>query len=270
MATNRFWEKMQTGEILLGLGHMYPAAGIIEGMCGGWDFVWIDGQHGQMSYDTCLAAVHAAGAAGVETVLRVPGHEYGTIGPFHDLAPSALMIPMVNNAEDAKRIVGATQFHPLGKRSYGGRRAIDIHGREYVREWKTVIIAQIETLEAMERVEEIAQTDGIDMVFFGPDDAKVQMGLPMDTKVHEDPTMREAMTNTAQAARRAGKYAGTVAGTGDAVKAAIDQGYTCFVGGSDITFLRTAASAKLGELRAGAAGSEGAAAGGGSEGVYGN
>ena len=267
MATNNFWEKMQAGEICLGLGIMYPAAGIIEGMCAGWDFVWIDGQHGQLSYDSCLAAVHAAGAAGLDTVLRVPGHEYGIIGPLHDLAPSALMIPMVNSAEDAKRVVEATQFHPLGKRSYGGRRVIDCHGREYVRERKTVIIAQIETLEAMERVEEIVQTEGVDMVFFGPDDAKVQMGLAMDTKVHEHETMRAAMAETAQAARRAGKFAGTVAGTADAVRVAVDQGYSCLVGGSDIGFLRTSAEAKLAELRA--FGTVRPAAGG-SEGVYGN
>ena len=249
MATNRLCQRLRNGETCLGLGNMYPAAGIVEGMCRGWDFVWIDGQHGQMAYDACLGAVQAAAGLGLDTVLRVPGHEPGIVGPLLDLAPSALMAPMVNNAEDARRVVEATHFPPLGTRSYGGRRVIDLYGREYYLERETLVIAQIETLEAVDCAREIIGTDGIDMLFFGPDDAKVRMKIPIHTGIQEHETLREAMKRTADAALAAGKLCGTVAANAAALHTARALGYTCLVGGGDIMFLRTGSAAKLEELR---------------------
>src|SRR5690606_8595907 len=97
-----------------GLANMYPCAGIIEGMCGGWDFVWIDGQHGQMAYDATLHAVRAADAAGIQALVRVPGHEYGILGPVADMAPAAIMVPMIDTPEQAKTVTKALCFPPIG------------------------------------------------------------------------------------------------------------------------------------------------------------
>ena len=249
MKTNRLAQNLREGKTVLGLCHMYEAPGIVEGMCTGWDFVWIDGQHGQFTYDRVIHAQRAAEAVGVETLLRVPSHEAGRLGLFADMAPSAIMAPMVNTVAEARAIVQAVRFAPLGSRSYGGRRVIDLYGREYYLERETLVIAQIETLEAVDCAREIIGTDGIDMLFFGPDDAKVRMKIPIHTGIQEHETLREAMKRTADAALAAGKLCGTVAANAAALHTARALGYTCLVGGGDIMFLRTGSAAKLEELR---------------------
>ena len=246
---NALLEKLDADQVVFGLSNMYPAPGIIEGMCGGWDFVWIDAQHGEMSYDSCLHAMHAAAAVGIETVLRVPSHETGVACPLADLCPSALMVPMVDTPEDAAAVVKNLQFPPLGNRSYGGRRAVDIHGRQYYAEQRMMMIAQIETLEAVENAEAIIGRDGIDLLFFGPDDMKLRMGIDVNTAMTEHPRLREAMQQTANAARAAGKYCGTVAFDLPSVQLAFEMGYRLLVSGSDIAFLRLLSSQKIAELR---------------------
>jgi 4-hydroxy-2-oxoheptanedioate aldolase len=246
---NVLFDKIRRGEVVLGLSCMYPASGIIEGMSKGWDFVWIDTQHGQMSYQDALHAMQAATASGVGTIIRVPSHEYGFIGPMMDLAPSALMAPMVDNAEQAKTVVRAAHFPPRGNRSYGGRRVIDLDGRDYYKDRETMIIAQVETLDSVENASAIINTDGIDVLFFGPDDMKARMGIPINTAITENDQLKQAMKKTADAARKAGKWCGCVGVTGPALKMAVELGYQLMVGGADAAFIRTAASDKITELR---------------------
>lgn len=249
MRQNTLLEKIQGGQILIGLGMMYPAPGIIEGMCNGWDFVWVDAQHGQITYETVLHAMRTAQAVDIESVLRVPSIERGTLGVFADVMPSAIMAPMVNNAADAKNSVAGLRFPPLGQRSYGSRRTVDLHGREYLIEHKMMLIAQIETPEGVDQAEQIIGTEGVDMLFFGPDDMKVRMNIPINAPPTEHAKLRAAMERTAQIARAAGKSSGTIASSPKMAKMAIDMGYQLLVGGNDAGFLETASAHRLAELR---------------------
>ncbi|MAE66632.1 MAG: hypothetical protein CMJ18_20380 [Phycisphaeraceae bacterium] len=270
MRKNVLADRIDAGETVLGLGVMYGSAGVIEGMCRGWDWVWIDGQHGQIDCRTALDQVRAAEIVGVEAVVRVPGHESGILGPFADLCPSGIMVPMVNSAEAAQAAVKSLRFPPLGERSYGGRRVIDLDGRDYYRERRLVVMAQIETLEAVDRAEEIAAVEGVDVLFFGPDDMKVRMEVPINTPPLEHPRLRAAMQATAEAALKAGKAAGTVTPSPEGLKTAMQMGYRVLVGGGDIVFMRTRAAEQLEVLRAVVAGSDaGPASGGGTTGIYG-
>lgn len=246
---NQLAENLRAGRVVFGLGNMYPASGIIEGMCAGWDFVWIDAQHGLFSRDSVLAAMQAAGHVGVDVLLRVPGAEYGIVGTFADFAPAAIMIPMVDTPEQARAVVTATRFPPLGKRSFGGRRVIDLYGRDYYKEREMIVVAQIETKEAVENVDAICATKGIDMVFFGPDDMKVQMDIPVSESVLTSKPLRQAMQRTSEAARKAGKWVGSVA-VGDAqIKLATELGYQLLAVGADAAYLRMAAAQRLAELK---------------------
>src|SRR5690606_7448603 len=86
-------------------------------------------------------------------------------------------------------------------------------------------------------------------LFFGPDDMKVQMGLPINTAVNEHERLREAMRLTGEACARHGKIAGCVAATPDSLQMVHELGYRLVVGGGDIAFLRATAAEKLGQLR---------------------
>lgn len=245
-----FLPQLRDGKVLLGLVNMYPAPGLIEGMCRGWDFVWIDAQHGQHAYDSVQAAVRAADVVGVESIVRVPGHEYGILGPFADLAPSAIMVPMVNTVEQAADVVKALRFPPLGLRSFGGRRVIDLHGRDYYRDAELAIIAQIETQEAVKNVKAISETKGIDVLFFGPDDMKVSMGLPIQSSPADNEQLAQAMRETAEAARAGGKFSACVAPNESIARMGIEMGYQVLVVGGDIAMLRVSSAQKLGDMRA--------------------
>src|SRR5688500_881813 len=119
---NPMLEKLRDGRVLLGVCNAYPAAGIVELLGRGWDFMWIDAQHGQHDYRSSMDAVRASEMIGCDTLLRPPGQNPDELGRYADLWPSMLMVPMIDTAAQAAAVVRATRFPPLGNRSYGGRR----------------------------------------------------------------------------------------------------------------------------------------------------
>lgn len=245
-------EKLTRGDTCLGVGLMYPNPNCIESMAKGWDWLWLDGQHGQCAYADILRAVQIAELVGLHTVVRVPGHEPGPIGLVLDTNAEGLMVPMVNTPDEARALVRAACFPPLGSRSYGGRRVIDVAGPEYclTANDRLVLIAQIETLEAVANAAQIAAVEGIDVLFFGPDDMKMRMGIPINTPMEESSQLLQAMAQTADAALKAGKVPGCVSATPASIRRAADMGYRLIAGGADVGFLKTASAATLTKLRA--------------------
>ena len=249
MQTNRLAEILKRGDVALGWANTLPAQGIIEIMGKGWDFVWIDGQHGQYAYNDLLHAVRTADSVGVPSLVRVPGHESGILGPCADLAPSAIMVPMVNTQEEAQAVVNALRFAPLGTRSYGGRRVIDLNGPNYYLECELVVIAQIETLQALQELEGIVSTPGIDGIFFGAADVRVQMGVPIGIEITDNEELTGHMRRIAEVAEGAGKFAGCVAAKPEQIRVALDLKYRLISAASDVGFLRAAGPEHLAHMR---------------------
>ncbi len=233
-------EIKETG-LALGICIMYPSAGIIERIGADWDWIWIDWQHGELDYISILELVRACDLISVPAVIRVPDQSYGSIGLALDTGASGVMVPMVNNVEDAKNIVKAAKFPPSGNRSFGSRRLIDLYGRSYAHTANddTTLIAQIENSEGLENVERIAAVDGIDAIFFGPDDFAMEKGIPMDNQRKPDLFARE-MERVVKAASSAGKLAGTVAASPEMLDMAFDMGYRLFVCASDVGLIAAA------------------------------
>ena len=89
------------GKPLLGLSVMYPSAGAVERIGAEWDWIWVDGQHGEMGYETTLAYVRACDLIQRPAVVRVPGHEFGSIGKALDMGAAAVITPCVDTPEQA-------------------------------------------------------------------------------------------------------------------------------------------------------------------------
>jgi len=193
--------------------------------------------------------VRTADLVGVNSIVRVPSRECGTVGLYADMAPSAIMIPMVNTVEDAKEAVKAVRFPPLGSRSFGGRRPIDTMGRTYYLAQEPLLVAQIETPQAVENCHEIADTDGVDILMLGPDDFKTHLGLAINASLLETPVLFKALEKVAKAAEKAGKRAMCIATTPELVKHAHQLGYRIFVGSSDVYLLRQGSQDSLQALR---------------------
>jgi 4-hydroxy-2-oxoheptanedioate aldolase len=217
---------------------MYPAPGIVERIGSEWDWIWIDAQHGQHDYNSILGCVRASDLVKTPSIVRVPSHDYGAIGLALDAGASGVMVPMVNTAGEASAVVKAAKFPPLGSRSFGGRRPIDLYGRSYAHSAnkETLLIVQIETEEGLANVDEIASVPGVDVVFFGPDDMALQLSIPMDQERKVD-FFSSTMEKISHAASNYGIIAGTVTASPEMVEIAMKMGYLLCVGTSDVVLL---------------------------------
>lgn len=240
---------------------MYPSPGAIERIGPDWDWVWIDGQHGQIgSYEDILAMVRACNLMGKKAFVRVAGHERGPIAVALDTAADGVIVPQVESVEEAKRLVLAAKFPPLGNRSYGARRCIDLGGRLFNEEanQKTELICQIESPQALERAEEIAALPGVDGLFLGPDDFMLRSGLSMN-----HPRSREslglALEKVMQACRAHGKK-GMAVGVGQGIpEMCAELGYHYVVGTTDVALLAAGSMKAAADLRLHLAGASTAA-----------
>lgn len=232
---------------LLGLFNMYPAAGIVERIGPDWDWIWIDAQHGQLGYEDVLAAVRAADLVDRYSLVRVPGHEAGTIGKVLDTGADAVMVPLVESSEEARAAVRASKFPPLGNRSYGGRRLCDLVGRNYYQD-QPLLICQLESPEGVANADAITAVDGVDGVVFGPDDMTLRQGLPMD-QPREPGSLDKAYRTITSAAKANGKIAGGVFRTPEALTKAVSLGFRLISGGSDVVCLAEASRRESQSLR---------------------
>jgi 4-hydroxy-2-oxoheptanedioate aldolase len=235
----------------LGFCLMYPAPGIIERVGPDWDWIWVDGQHGQLDYCDILAAVRACNLIRRPAVVRVPGHDQGTIGKMLDTAAEAIMVPMVDTVEQARSVVEAAKFPPLGGRSFGGRRPIDLFGRTYAHQDQPqpLLICQIETELGLKNAPKIAAIKGVDVIFFGPDDMALRKGLPMD-QPRPAGYLDKSLKAVAKAANDHGKIAGGVFTTPEALAQAVAMGFRLIVASGDVALLSGGSKSASKSLRA--------------------
>jgi 4-hydroxy-2-oxoheptanedioate aldolase len=235
---------------MFGLCIMYPAAGIVERIGPDWDWIWIDGQHGEMSYNDMLSLVRVCDMIGRPKVVRVPGHDAGSIGKALDMSADGVMVPMVNNAAEAKAAVATAKFPPLGSRSFGGRRPTDLFGRAYANadQVQPLLICQVETHEGLANAGAIAAVEGVDVLFFGADDMAMQQGLPMD-KPRPEGLFDAALKAVAESALGHHKICGGVFPNPKAVAQGISLGYRLIVVVSDVTLLAESSKQKAAAIR---------------------
>jgi 4-hydroxy-2-oxoheptanedioate aldolase len=247
--SERLRNRLESGEHLLGLSHHYPCASVLESMCAGWDFVWIDAQHGQHTYESALNSVRIAQGLGLDTLLRVESRDPDVMCKYADTGTSALMIPMVDTEADAREAVQAVRYPPQGERSYAARRLVDLVGADYHLKTQPFLVAQIETPEAVKNLETILAVEGIDAVFFSPDDLRLRSGIAYDVPHNGHPLLTDAMHRTAKEASAAGKFAGVPAPTPALLRDVIAMGFHFSIGGGDAGFVRTTARQRLEQLR---------------------
>ncbi len=193
----------------------------------GFDLIWADMEHIPSDYNEINQVFLAAKAYGAETVVRVPRGCYSNHVRPLEMDCTAVMVPHVMSAEDARQVAHMTKFHPIGRRAIDGGFADGLYCQfnygEYIeysnRERLTII--QIEDIEALEQIDEIAALAGIDMLFFGPADFAHSLGIPTQTG---DEKVTKARIKVAETARKYGKFAGTVGNPGN-VKELYDMGY---------------------------------------------
>lgn len=146
----------------------------------GFDYVVVDMQHGLAGLgDTQAQLAALAGGAGTP-VVRVPWNEPGIIGRVLDAGALGVIIPMVNSREEAEAAVAACRYAPRGRRSFGPVVAATRLGGRYFAsaDAEVLCIPMIETVDAVERLDDILSVPGIDAIYVGPADLSITLGLP--------------------------------------------------------------------------------------------
>lgn len=192
----------------------------------GFDLMTVDLQHGLIDYQMALTMLQALQGLPAPVLARVPWNEPGIIAKCLDAGFAGLICPMVNTADDARRLVQSARYAPMGARSFGPTRANLVHGAGYAKTANTtvLVLAMIETREAVANLEAILAVEGIDGVYVGPSD----LGLSLGYEPTLDPTAPEVLDAIATIAARtksAGAVAGLHTGSPEMIRRAFAQGY---------------------------------------------
>ncbi|GLZ13912.1 2,4-dihydroxyhept-2-ene-1,7-dioic acid aldolase [Actinomadura sp. NBRC 104425] len=213
----------------------------------GYDYVCADGQHGLMAYPGWLSAMTAIDARGVSAgMVRVPANDGYWIGSALDAGARGVIVPLVNNAEDAAAAVSFCRYPPHGVRSYGPMRAgLRVGPRPAESDQAVACVVMIETAGALENLDEICVVPGLDGVYVGPSDLTLALGgrFPGDPDVAD--AFADATARIAEAAAKAGIAAGFHCPDGATAAARLADGYTFATVSSDLVHLEQAAAAHL-------------------------
>jgi 4-hydroxy-2-oxoheptanedioate aldolase len=220
----------------------------------GADYVCVDQQHGVIGYDSMVPMFQAIRAEGSAPITRVLSNDPFLIMKALDAGAWGVIVPLVNNAEDAARAVAACRYPPRGMRSYGPVRAAGVIGSRDPEELggEVLCLVMVETKEALERVEEITSTPGLDGVYIGPSDLALSLGLPPTLEVTEDAHV-EAVKAIRKTCHRNGIAAGIHAASGEWARRHAEVGFDFVTVATDAALLRAAASRELAVARGGRA-----------------
>ena len=219
----------------------------------GYDSVGIDAQHGALDYSSVLPMLQAMRASGVVPLVRVPWLEPGIIMKMLDSGTYGIICPMINTGEEAAELVRHVRYPPLGERSFGPTRANFSAGENYAAEANDEILAfaMVETAEAMQNLDAIAATPGLDGIYVGPADLtfSLHQGRLAPGFDREEPEMIEALQTIVAACRRAGIRAALHCGTAEYAARAIGWGFDMTTVSGDSRLLAAGAAASVTRFR---------------------
>lgn len=237
MPVNRFKHALAAGRTQIGLwsNMLHPMA--LEALAGSEpDWILVDCEHGPGDPNEVLSALQAMQGTSVTAVVRPAWNDSVLLKRYLDLGVNAVLIPMVQSAEEARAAVAATRYPPEGIRGVASGTRANRFGRvkEYFSQatLEMCVLVQVETKPALDRIEEIAAVDGVDGVFIGPSDLAAALGH-IGNPGHPD------VQAAIQAApkRLGGKPAGILTPVVADAKRYIEWGYKFVAVGIDLAIL---------------------------------
>jgi 4-hydroxy-2-oxoheptanedioate aldolase len=218
----------------------------------GADYVCVDQQHGVIDYDSMVPMFQAIRAEGTVPITRVLSNDPFLIMKALDAGAWGVIVPLVNSAEDAARAASACRYPPQGMRSYGPVRAAGVIGSRDPEKLggEVLCLVMVETREALERVDEIANTPGLDGIYIGPSDLALSLGLPPTLDIQEG-EHAGAVRRIREACHRNGIAAGIHAASGEWARKHAEAGFEMVTVAADAALLRDAALRELDVARGG-------------------
>lgn len=243
-------EYLSRGTIGSWLTIPHPSVAEILGRAG-FDWLTVDLEHSATSLETVGEMIRVIDLLGLNALVRVGNHDANVIKRVMDAGAHGIIASTVNNAKEAKNIVSAVKYPPVGTRGVGLSRA---HG--YAQEFDThyqwlneesLVIVQIEHIEGVRNMEEIVSVPGVDGFFIGPFDLSASLGIPGD---FDHPKMKEALNEVLRVKEATGTLSGihVVQPVLEDLRQRIAEGYQMIAYGIDYLFMANKATEGLSKL----------------------
>jgi 2-keto-3-deoxy-L-rhamnonate aldolase RhmA len=248
--TNPAKERLKKGEVALGCGVRLARTVEIAKMMAvaGYDWLFIDMEHGSIDLDIACQMAVAALDAGIAPIPRVPAGEFSIATRLLDGGAAGIVIPHVDTADEAREIVDRLKYPPQGHRSVAGAmaqlgyRPTPLAEATRTVNAETLLVVMIETPRAVENAEAIAAVPGIDVLLIGTNDLSMELGIPGGLG---DPKVVACYERVIAACKRHGKHAG-LGGvyTEDLMQKYIGMGTRFVLGGNDFSLVMQGAQAR--------------------------
>lgn len=237
MRPSQIRTRLAAGEIVvnawLSIGSGYAAEGVGHS---GVHSVTVDLQHGMLGFSDALNMLQAISATPATPLVRVPSLDPAQIMHLLDAGAYGIICPMISTPEQTAELVAACRYPPKGKRSFGPSRGLLYGGADYIAkaDETIMVIPMIETAEALERIDDILDVEGIDMVYLGPNDLAFELdghvGFPR-------PNSEAAISKVLHRASRRNIPAGIFCSSAEDACARAAQGFRLVTPANDYTHL---------------------------------
>lgn len=249
-------ERLSKGDLSLGIGLRQARTvdtAMIMASCG-YDWLFIDLEHGSMSLDIAVQISVAALTAGITPLVRVPARQYTLATRALDGGALGIVMPHVDTAEEARSVIDHLKYPPLGHRSiaggmpYFGFRSVPMGEAAQTLNAESLVVVMIETPEAVANAEAIAAVPGIDVLLIGTNDLAMEMGFPGQLS---HPDIARAYERVIAACKRHGKWPGMGGVYGEDLLAKyIAMGMRMILAGNDLGMMMAGATQRATFLRA--------------------
>lgn len=246
---NSLRDLWRDGETTLGLWAGLPSSMAAESLArSGVSYVCCDNQHGLIDYQASVGMIQGIIVGGSNPIARAPWNEPGAIGKLLDAGAQGVIVPMVNSADEAKAAVDACNYPPLGARSWGPSGAaprLPDYFDASVDQVATIVM--VETVEALNNVEAIVNTPGVDAVYVGPADLSISLGLRPGNN-DDVVEFTDALTTIVAACQNAGVVPG-IHSSGSLTPLRLEQGFRMITVTADNVAMNIGVKAELARAR---------------------
>ena len=252
LPANTFKRALRANRLQVGLWSSLSSHYAVELVAGsGFDWLLLDTEHSPNDLESVLQQLQATAPYPTHPVVRVPWNDMVTIKRYLDIGAQSLLIPYVQNAEEAKAAVAYTRYPPAGVRGVAGATRATRFGRvkDYAKRAheEICVLVQVETQTALDSLEKIAAVDGVDGVFIGPADLHASLGYAGETN---NPKVMPVIDDAIKRIRKAGKAPGILTGVEADAKRWIQCGGLFVAVGADTGVLARGSEALAAKFKA--------------------
>jgi len=254
MKKNRVKEALAKGETVIGtmITEMRTPEVSRVLAASGFDFIFVDMEHSAYGFDDLTEIVRTGKAVGLTCLARIADPRYDLVARTLDSGAQGLLVPRVEARETVEDVVRFAKYPPWGERGFGIRSVVGDYEKVSVKDRiqeqneDTMIIPQIERVNAIQRIEELVSVKGVDVALIGPQDLSISLGIPGE---HKHQKIIDAIGKVVEACKKHGVASGIHTSNMEDLLYWSDKGMTMLTYSTEATLMQSAAAQAVAEIR---------------------